>query len=384
VRPPVTLLYEIDFRKGGNSGSFARTGWAEQEDDHTWAMSPASKLLLPPGRPTPFVVVVFQVVPFTYDNVLTEQRIEVFANGRKLLDDLVSCATVLAVAIEHIPADAHIHLRFEFSAAPLPSAVGLKGETRPLTVLFRRAWIFAVDERVTRDHVLHTRVLPASTVAETAKAAERLTSLTGGDLLCRFESLGHSCDFGLVQRELGMEPLGLFRFTGISTHDAFLGLMDRFASIGDRAAIHPRIVEGLNEYWIDELNYGLHYHTFIPPDKATPDQLIAREMSRLPFLSRKLLEDLQLGEKIFLLRRPDPMKLCEAVAIWAAINTYGPNSLLFLEQEGGGEPGTVEQLGPRFMRGHIDGILGQVSPQVPTWLAVCANAYEAIRLSNDR
>jgi len=202
--------------------------------------------------------------------------------------------------------------------------------------------------------------------------------------LCRFESLGHSCDFGLVQRELGMEPLGLLRFTGISTHDAFLGLIDRFAGIGDRAAIHPRVVEGLNEYWIDELNYGLHYHTFIPPDKATPDQLIAREMSRLPFLARKLLEDLQLGEKIFLLRRPEAMKVSEAIAMWTAINTYGPNSLLFLEQEGGGEPGMVVQLGPRFLRGYIDGVLGQVSPQVPTWLAVCANAYEAIRLSNDR
>src|SRR5690348_3255112 len=40
-------------------------------------------------------------------------------------------------------------------------------------------------------------------------------SLPLNRLMLAFESLGDNCEFGLVQRQAGAEPLGLLRFTGI-------------------------------------------------------------------------------------------------------------------------------------------------------------------------
>jgi hypothetical protein len=38
--------------------------------------------------------------------------------------------------------------------------------------------------------------------------------LADRDLVLQFESLGDSCELGLVQRMVGVEPLGMFRFAG--------------------------------------------------------------------------------------------------------------------------------------------------------------------------
>src|SRR3954449_2320215 len=40
----------VDFRAGGNSGVYRRSGWAEPEPEHTWTIGPESRLELP--RPT--------------------------------------------------------------------------------------------------------------------------------------------------------------------------------------------------------------------------------------------------------------------------------------------------------------------------------------------
>src|SRR5216683_6255225 len=49
----------------------------------------------------------------------------------------------------------------------------------------------------------------------TAEGGRRLAGLSARELMYRFASLGDNCEFGLVQRRCGAEPLGLFRFATI-------------------------------------------------------------------------------------------------------------------------------------------------------------------------
>ena len=46
-----------------------------------------------------------------------------------------------------------------------------------------------------------------------------MTVLSDIDLVTQFESLGDSCERGLVQHRVGAEPLGLLRFGGIALVD---------------------------------------------------------------------------------------------------------------------------------------------------------------------
>ncbi len=194
-----------------------------------------------------------------------------------------------------------------------------------------------------------------------------------------FESLGHSCDFGLFQRECGAEPLGLLRFGGISTPNLIEALVERFAGLGTptNITVSPT-AEWNDEYMVVDHAYELVSHTFVSEGQASPEQLIARELWRLPFLKRLFLEVLDGGLKTFVLRRPDHMHVSEALAIAAALRLHGHNVLLWAVQEEGLPPGSIEFVEPHLIRGYLDVTHGRGSASIQAWLSVCMNTRLAL------
>ncbi len=49
-------------------------------------------------------------------------------------------------------------------------------------------------------------------IAVNLAAVSAVEQITLQDLMLQFESLGQNCEFGLVQRRAGADPLGLLRF----------------------------------------------------------------------------------------------------------------------------------------------------------------------------
>jgi hypothetical protein len=90
-------------------------------------------------------------------------------------------------------------------------------------------------------------------------------------LLMGFESLGDNCEFGLVQRIGGVEPLGLLRFAGIHLpvevrlQRLIDGLIKGFEGVGSADSISVSLegAPGRREYIVSESRYKLRYHTFI-------------------------------------------------------------------------------------------------------------------------
>jgi hypothetical protein len=110
-----------------------------------------------------------------------------------------------------------------------------------------------------------------------------------------------------------------------------------------------------------------------------PADVARREARRVPFLVRKLVEDLEAGDKTFVFKGMGAMPQEEVFPLAMAIRRYGPNTLLFVtlsdeEHQGG----TVQALEPGFLVGYVDRfapgdnahdlLLGQ-------WVKVCRDAY---------
>src|SRR5580698_5336849 len=102
-------------------------------------------------------------------------------------------------------------------------------------------------------------------------------TLSDGELVLQFESVGDNCELGLVQRRAGEEPLGLLRFAGTPLRNLLRGLKARFANIADPA--HIRISAENGEYMVKLTKYDFTYHAHVPVGAMEPEAL-HRQQSR--------------------------------------------------------------------------------------------------------
>ena len=151
-----------------------------------------------------------------------------------------------------------------------------------------------------------------------------------GELLLRFESLGDNCEFGIVQRTAGVEPLGLLRWANINAAKLTKMLNTELAGVGEPQ--NTRLdANQFGEYsLVDPRYFGMH--TFINIGLETPEKLLPKMLRRLRFLKDKLIQDLTGAEKIFVHKSGNSqLTQDEMRMLLAAIRRYG-NGTLFCVQ----------------------------------------------------
>jgi len=262
------------------------------------------------------------------------------------------------------------------------AAVAAPGPVRLLFVHpdFRRAMdvIGGTDDRQlsfsVRSLVLY-RVLPRPPGAPGP-------ALPPEQMIQKFESLGDNCEFGLVQRGLGAEPLGLLRFSYIELPLLLRGLRCGFDGLGDPTKTEVSVAGHDREYVVKESAYGMTYHTFQYEHQVTLEEVRQQQAARLNFLRRKLMEDVASGEKIFVLKRSPPLRPEEVLPVYAALNEMGRNWLLWMvPSDATHAPGTVEILLPGLMRGYVDRFAPMENAHelsTPIWTTVCEAVWKAV------
>ncbi len=196
------------------------------------------------------------------------------------------------------------------------------------------------------------------------------------DLLGRFEGIGDNCQFGNVQRHFGIEPLGLLRFAGV--RDLHRLFASRFAGLGEPGSLVAYLAG--SEYQIRDHDYGLFYHTFRYRDEIAPEEVLAENETKIRYLTRKLTEDLEDGEKIFVYRRFVEDDLPTIAELHRVLRGYGPVKLLWVTTGAPGRsPGDVEWAGPNLLRGHLaedaDNDPSVFDPE--HWIGLLRNAFLA-------
>jgi hypothetical protein len=215
--------------------------------------------------------------------------------------------------------------------------------------------------------------LPAVVIAE--------LGLTPAELLRDFESLGENCEFGIAQRKLDCEVLGLFRFGYADLPSLLRGFADSFASAADPGAVGISVSDGKRpEYIVSVAAYPMRWHTFVFADQAEAETTRRQQATKLAFLRRKFLEGLGASRKLFVLKRERALALEEALPVWEALNRHGRNTLMYVVPDAPpGRVGAVEVIRPGLLRGHIGAFAPNADVMSATkaedWLRLCANAW---------
>jgi hypothetical protein len=142
---------------------------------------------------------------------------------------------------------------------------------------------------------------------------------------------------------------------------------------------------GKAEYrFIDKL-YQFDAHTFFTKKNMdiseSAETLFPKVLSHFSLLARKLLEDLEDGEKIFLYKSEKIITTNQCLELHEAINTIGKNRLLVVMRQEKDRP-AFEVLNPRLVIGRVDYLWTDLdNPHKPfssvqCWDALIQKAYQ--------
>jgi hypothetical protein len=365
----VERILSLTFGTGGNEANYLGNGWSGDEPGNRWMVGQGSEIWLEhPGTGNDLILdldlAIMQLPPDT-----PPLRLVVGARNKGVAQIGVTQGGTLGF---HIPAaliaaPGPVRLLFIHPDFRRPMDVNGGSDDRQLA--------FAVKTlRV-------SRLLPRPPPSPGPP-------LPRDQLIMRFESLGDNCEFGLVQRKMGAEPLGLLRFSYIELRNLLRGLHCGFDGLGDPDTTNVSVQGSDREIVVRESAYDMTYHTFQYESQIDLDTAHRQQATRLNFLKRKLLEDIGAGEKIFVLKRVPPLRPEEVLPIYAMLNELGRNWLLWvLPSDAAHPPGTLEVLLPGLLRGYIDRFAPNENAHdlsLEVWTTVCEAAWRAVGGALDR
>lgn len=204
--------------------------------------------------------------------------------------------------------------------------------------------------------------------------------VTDQEVMSRFASIGCDCEFGFAQRAVGIEPLGLLRFGGARSifhllHHLRSGFSDLLAPGSFRAGINGHGEAA--EWFLTSADGTYALHTWQHPDSIAHDAVIEQTETRVRYLVRSLIEDIEDGEKIFVYKSFDYVDHHEILALYRALSRYGRPKLLCVTRPAPGRPtGSLIQLSGGIVHGFLGSMLdnGQLG-NGSDWLALCHAAY---------
>ncbi len=366
---------EIAFGQDGTDRHHLGAGWSGDELGYRWSMGSQSELWLDhPGGEADCVLEVM-LAPYLHPPQLAAQRLAVLARGVPLGVASVDHVRTLAFRVPAtvLAGQGPVRITFLHPDAAAPASHGHPDDQRMLAFSFRRLRLSRTSATAAPRGITGAGGVIAADIGS-------LIGLPAAQFVLRFESLGDNCEFGLVQRRCGAEPLGLLRFSNITLDQLLRALDAGFDGLGEPENMEFWLEDGTKpEYVLRDRSFGLVFHTFLHPGDVVEADLIAQQATRLKFLRRKLLEDLTNGDKIFVIKRNDPLTQAEVLPVLTSLRRHAPQARLLYVVPATPDrpPGTVIETADGLLCGHID----QFAPpdRVPElslepWLEVCVNA----------
>jgi hypothetical protein len=381
----IELAQRFTFGATGDALSTLREGWSILEPDFTWTNGPRSRLTLPFQPRTGQLTLELGLGAAVLPPVLARQRLRIEINGIPVATETIGYECALGI---DIPANAlagadKLDIVLHLPDAFVPPPAGATPETRRLGLCLSDIMLYWSQPRP--PFTPRARPPLPELPGGLPQAVKFLTALSIPELATHFESLGHNCEFGLAQRHMGQEMLGLLRFAGITPRRLVEALDLEFDGIdapGNLTTFLSNADDPGSEIIVRDTRYGIHIHSDRYDSTTTRQEVLDIFYRNLAFLRRKFLEDLRNGGKIFVYQHWEARSLAHAKPILNMLRSHGPNTLLFVTQDDTKPTGTVVQVQEDLFQGSIAAFAPITDMSVvdaAAWIHICANAYRLWR-----
>jgi hypothetical protein len=364
--------YFIEFFSGGVGHSFLREGWSPIGINDTWTVGYRA-------------VVALEGVPASRDYTLKIQVAGIFAPIESMYQRIVVNAN--QTTIGQVFCRGAASYEFMLPAAlitpgqPLEIVLQLPDARRPVDYPQQLG-----DSRFLALRVVKIELSPLRSELQHPAGPTQRDVLQERATLQQMESLGVNCEFGFVQRSVGAESMGLFRWTFAPIEKLIPALERRLEGLEGRNNLNIEVDEA-SEFIVEDKVYGFRHHSFVFESQGgTRAQVERAEFLRIGLLTRALIQQLNEQSKLFVYHDAGQSGLADVRRLVNAIRSYGDNTLLWIV----GSPdessvGTARELETGLIQGYVsgfqpvDGGILPVSPHYPTWLSAACDAHRIWR-----
>ena len=408
----------ISFGKSGHSEAVIGPGWFSQEDNCRWMIGGFSVLALPmpaESNAADFILML-RVTPYIVSGQIDCQRCTVVCGAETVAEVKLRVPSWIGfrISAEAVVSE-ELAILFVHPDAGSPQKFGISPDSRELAIAVHEAVLLPVTEA---DELMGWRGRTSQFVSSDWRAQALIPDWKR--IASKFQSLGQDCEFGLVQRHCEAEPLGLFRFCNIRLNALMQCLLSDFSELTDEEKLQiypsstgawpqhwPRVwaseyfgtYESLDQGGVDvvaqqpmadgaDWRGGLLFHTYVRTDQNVDvDALRRKESTRLKMMVRLFREDLEDGEKVFVLLRKDaPLDEFEVLPLISLMRRYNPKAaLLWVTVAGPDERhlvGQCEMVGNNLVKGYLDRISGQIADwntiSLGCWKDIMVSALQAL------
>jgi hypothetical protein len=374
----------ISFGRRGHSEEIIGAGWSIPEDACRWMTGSVSLLALPvpPESNAADFILMLRVTPYTADGQIDGQRCTVVCGAETVAEvKLVTPSWIgIRISAEAAVAEKFVIL-FVHPDAESPQKFGISPDSRELAIAVHEAVLLPVGA----DDLTGRRGRSGQFVSSDWRAQAVVPDWK--KVAFAFQSMGQDCEFGLVQRQFDAEPQGLFRFANIRVRGLVQCLWNDFSEITDEETLcfdKVHCGEYLGEYKSLEF---LHHTMVLADDYPVGDALRRKVSTRLKMLVRLFREDLEDGEKVFvLLGKDDPLSEFEVLPVISLMRRYNPKAaLLWITVAGPDERhlvGQCEIIGNNLLKGYLDRFSAPVADwnklPLECWKDIMVSALEAL------
>jgi len=163
--------------------------------------------------------------------------------------------------------------------------------------------------------------VPSALLAADVDDSEYIRSLSV--LFKRFESLGDTCEFGMVQRIFQADQVSLLRWAATSPENLVKALDTRFDGVGDPQ--HTVISINGDEYTTEDRRYSMHSHTFTSPAAEPIEFFVPEQCRRIQWLRGRLLDNLASASRIFVYKHEEGLTVNN---VNSDLRTLSPDMIL--------------------------------------------------------
>lgn len=362
---------------------FLGAGWSHPEKQARWMVGSESTLVLYPVALQNDCTLFLDLMPIAGAHPLPPQRLEIFVNGYEVGRFATQHAQRRTLACDvpgaAVAGKAAVPIVFRHPDGATPASV-IPGSRDVRHLCFYLYDLFVQDHTVAhlarRSDLAHALLHPT---ARSAIMSSERGRPSDAELAVAFESLGNDCELGFVQRQMGAEPIGMLRFAGMPLVHLVRGLQLNFEGLADEPSFRLE-TDGYSELIGVDDRYKLEYHTAKYRPDADPVSLRPSEMMRQKYLAKKLMEDLEDAEKIFVVKDRYGLPSDHLLMLKDAVQARGSGVLLWVDVADEGHPaGSAEVIMTGLMEGYLDRFAdlpeGPHTTSLDSWRMMLGNAH---------